>query len=156
MPKINLLGTLWFDLLWKWGSSTQSLGIFRNVIYTPLYIQMNVTKIQKQHKFSKFLKNAQHWNPKQVLELVLVTHSKTGLGFSCLAPEVQFLGYPKMPKINLLGTQKIVHIVLNTKIWDQRPEGRGGASKEGPKWFFWECSFHQTVNRETVIPTHKK
>ena len=34
-------------------------------------------------KISKFLKNGQNLNPKPVLESVLDTDSKTGLGFLC-------------------------------------------------------------------------
>ena len=60
---------------------------------------------------------------KPVLESDLVTDSITVLKFSCLAPEVKKCGYPKMPKINLLGNPKIVLLVLKTKIrgqlWNQ-------------------------------------
>ena len=63
--------------------------------------------------------NAQNFNSKPVLESVLVTESKTVLGFSCLAPEVLFSGYPEMPKIKLLGTQKMALLVLNTNIREQ-------------------------------------
>ena len=36
-----------------------------------------------------------------------------------LAPEVPFSGYPKMSKIKLLGTEKMVILALNTKTQEQ-------------------------------------
>ena len=88
-------------------------------LHTILHTNVCYQWVQKQPKFSKFLKNAQNFNSKPVLESVLVTESKTVLGFLCLAPEVTFLGYPKMPQIKLLGTQKMELLVLNTKILEQ-------------------------------------
>ena len=65
-------------------------------LHTILHTNVCNQWVKKQPKFPKFLKKSQNFNVKPVLESVLVTESKTVLGFSCLAPEVPFLGYPKV------------------------------------------------------------
>ena len=92
-------------------------------LHTILHTNVCSQWVQKQPKFQKFLKNAKNLNSKPVLESVLVTESKTVLGFLCLAREVQFFGYPKMPKIKLLGTQKII-IFLKISTVSLHPTGR--------------------------------
>ena len=111
----------WFRNSFRNDSSTYHfLSILWNITYTH-YLHTNECNwwAQKHPKFSKILKNAQNSNLKPVLESVLVADFKSVLGFSCLAPEVPFFGYPKMPKINPLGTQKMVLLMLNTKNREQ-------------------------------------
>ena len=83
--------------------STDSGTVFLHTIFhTNVCNQL----FRKQPKLTKFLKNAQNFNLKPFLESALVTESKTVFGFSCLAPEVLFMGTQKCVKSNLWVLKK--------------------------------------------------
>ena len=88
-------------------------------LHTILHTNVCYQWVQKQPKFSKFLKKCSKFQFETSFGISFGHWNQNCSRFMCFALEVPFLGYPEMPKIKLLGTQKKALLVLNTNIREQ-------------------------------------